>query len=435
MGASVSTLSANTPDTTGQERVCPLCPLHCDDLGIDLSGGHVVVTSGGCALTDRFADSPSQLDATIGGKPTQRIDALMEAAKILNGARSPMVSGLAADIEGLRSAVAIADKISAVVDHADSDGFFNNLNVLQRRGALYTTPAEVRNRADVAVLLGTDFWERLPRFFDRYFPAGPTLFDPAPKPRKIFVLGGATTVPEVPGAEIIAISAKLDQAPELALVLSAMMAGRSVPLTSAAGVAKADLDRICEALKAAQYGIIGWDPGALGPHGDLAVEALYDLIQTINLTHRAAGLPFPANGHVVGASQVCLWQSGTSLRTSFASGTPHYDPRLYPVARQLEEGRVDAVLWLASLPNALPKKSPTKPWVLVSAFAPPEGITPDVFIPVSIPARDHAAVFFRGDGVVSVHATPWGAKANPPSAAQTLDALAQLLTEREAASC
>lgn len=428
MGASMTTPSAT-------DRVCPFCPLHCDDLAVDLQSGTARVTSGGCPIVDRYAVQPPVLDAMVGGKAVQRTDALIEAARLLNEAKAPLVGGLAADVDGLREAMAVADKISAVIDHANSDGLFNNLHVLQRRGALYTTPAEVRNRADVAVIFGTDFWQRLPRFFERYFPAGPTLFDTAPKHRKIFVLGGSASLPAVAGADVVAIPADLSKVQEIALVLNAMIAGRALGANGAAGIAHADLAHLVEALKSAAYGVIGWDQGALGRHGDLAVEALYDLIQTINLTHRAAGLPLPGPGHVTGAYQVSLWQAGTTLRSSFADGKPHYDPRLFRGQRQIEDGRVDTVLWLAAMPDALPTAPLPKPWILVSAFAPPDGMMPDVFIPIAIPARDHASVLFRGEGVVTVHATPWASRSTPPSAAQTLSTLAQMLTEREAQSC
>ncbi len=430
MGGAVNSPAAVAEPSTGMDRVCPFCPLHCDDLEVDLQAGAVRVVSGGCPIVDRYAAQPPVQDAAIGGVPAQRADALIEAARLLNEAKMPLVSGLAADVDGLREAVAVADKIGAVFDHANSGGLFNNLHVLQRRGALYTTPAEVRNRADVAVLFGTDFWQRLPRFFDRYFPAGPTLFDKAPKPRTIFILGESATVPAVPGADVIKVPADLSKVQEIALVLNAMISGRALGAAGAAGVSHADLDRIVTALKGAVYGVIGWDPGALGRHGDLAVEGIYDLIQTINLTHRAAGLPLPGPGHLTGAYQVSLWQAGTTLRSSFATGKPHYDPRLQSASRMVEDGRVDAVLWLSAMPDAMPSFTPPKPWILVSAFPPPDGMTPDVFIPISIPARDHASTLFRGEGVVTVHATPWTPRSNPPSAAQTLGSLADMLIER-----
>ena len=426
-------VTASNSSATLVDRVCPFCPLHCDDLEVSADGASIV--SGGCALAEQGANSSVSLVPTIAGKPVSLEAALAEAAKILGAAKSPMVSGLAADVEGLRGAIEVADKVSAVFDHGASDGFFNNLNVLQRRGALYTTPAEVRNRADVLVLLGTEVWKRLPRFFNRYIPAGPQLFNPTPKNRKVYILGGPQQPGPIDGADVTVIEAKLDHTAELALTLGALIAGRKPQAKSAAGVPIEKLAEIAAALTGATYAVLAWEPPNLGAQGDLAVESLYDLILGLNKTGRAAGLPLPAGGHLTGAYQVSLWQAGTTMRTSFASGHPVYDPRLNSYSRQLKDQRVDALLWVTTLPGPQLTQQKGLPLVVVSSQALPEGVVPDVFIPAAMPSRDHGGTFFRGEGVVSIHAAPWRSSSTLPSAAASLTALARLLPEREVPKC
>ena len=414
------------------DRVCPYCPLHCDDLEVSADGA---ILSGGCSIADQGAKTNVALSPSIAGKSVSHDAALAEAAKILGASKSPMVSGLAADVDGLRGAIEVADKISAVFDHGASDGFFNNLNVLQRRGALYTTPAEVRNRADVLVLLGTEIWKRLPRFFNRYIPAGPQFFNPTPKNRKVYILGGKQDPGPIAGADVTVIEAQLDRTAELALTLGALVAGRKTQAKTVAGVPVAMLEEIAGALSSGTYPVLAWEPPALGPQGDLAVESLYDLIIELNKTGRAAGLPLPAGGHLTGAYQVSLWQAGTTLRTSFASGKPIYDPRLNSFSRQTRDKRYDALLWVTSLQGPQLTQQKGLPLVVVSSMALPDGVVPDVFIPVAMPSRDHGATFFRGEGVVCIHASAWRSSSTLPTAADTLAALARLLPDREVPLC
>jgi len=414
------------------DRVCPFCPLHCDDLTVSADGE---IQSGGCDLAKGQLKSIPSLVPSIGGKPVSHQQAVAEAARLLGAAKAPLVSGLACDVDGLREAIAIADITSGYFDHGASDGFFNALSVLQRRGALMTTPAEVRNRADVLVVFGTEIFKRLPRFFERYVPDVARLFDAAPPRRKIFLLGGKQDPGEVPGADVTVIEADLDRAPELLLVLDALVEGRTPKVQSAAGVGLDRLAEVAQALKSSRYGVLAWEGPALGAQGDLAIEALYDLIINLHKVTRVAGLPLPPGGHLIGAHQVGLWQAGTALRTGFASGSPDYDPRVYSTRRLLAENRVDALLWITALPGPVPPKTDGVPTVVLSSQALPDGIVPDVFIPTAIPSLDHDSAFFRGEGVVSIHASAWRKQPAQPSVAQTLSEVIRLLPNREAASC
>src|SRR5258708_5848163 len=75
-----------------------------------------------------------------------------------------------------RSAAELADRCGAVLDHANSRDKFRNLLAFQDRGAITTTLAEIRNRADLLVVVGTDVVSRFPRFFERIAAPAGTLF-------------------------------------------------------------------------------------------------------------------------------------------------------------------------------------------------------------------------------------------------------------------
>ena len=56
-------------------------------------------------------------DARIDGRPVALDLAIAQAARLLGASRLPLIAGLGTDIAGARAAIALADRIGAVVDH------------------------------------------------------------------------------------------------------------------------------------------------------------------------------------------------------------------------------------------------------------------------------------------------------------------------------
>jgi formylmethanofuran dehydrogenase subunit B len=124
-------------------------------------------------------------------------------------------------------------------------------------------------------------------------------------------------------------------------------------------------------------------------------------VKDLNQTTRSAGLPLTGADNIVGANQVCVWQSGFPLRTSFARGYPEHDPWQYGAARLLDAGEADVLFWVSSLrdeppPSAdLPTIALTTPWTDFDRM-------PTVWIPVGTPGIDHAGQVHRTDQVVAL---------------------------------
>src|SRR5215469_8556863 len=174
-------------DTRKQQRsatamtcTCPFCGLLCDDVVVAASdSGAVSVSARGCDMSKAgFArQSAAGPDAPqVGGSEASFEQAVSAAAAILRDAGQPLIGGLATDVAGMRAAVELADRCGAVLDHANSGAKFRNLLAFQDRGAITTTLAEVRNRADLLVVVGTDVVSRFPRFFERISAPNGTLF-------------------------------------------------------------------------------------------------------------------------------------------------------------------------------------------------------------------------------------------------------------------
>src|SRR5690606_61589 len=92
----------------------------------------------------------------VNGAPVELASAVAAAARMLAGSRATLFAGLGADVAGLRALVALAETVGGVLDHDASPGLFRALSTAQRRGWIATTIAEVRNRADVVLVIGAD---------------------------------------------------------------------------------------------------------------------------------------------------------------------------------------------------------------------------------------------------------------------------------------
>src|SRR3569832_312232 len=103
----------------------------------------------------------------IAGVPISLDEACRAAAIILSGSRRPLIGGLGGDVTGHRAALALAEKLGGVGDHMHGRAQFRNVQAIQDGGWVTTTLSEVRNRADLIVLAGTDA-SRYQRFFERF---------------------------------------------------------------------------------------------------------------------------------------------------------------------------------------------------------------------------------------------------------------------------
>jgi formylmethanofuran dehydrogenase subunit B len=164
----------------------------------------------------------------------------------------------------------------------------------------------------------------------------------------------------------------------------------------------ADLRRLADRLKGARYGVVTWMAGAFDfADAELLVQSIADLVRDVNQTTRCAALPLAGGDNVIGANQVCTWQTGVPLRTNFGSGVPQHDPRLYATSRLVDEGEVDALVWVSTF-RPLPPPAAELPTVVIAT---PGGLPvrmPEVFIPVATPGIDRAGDIFRTDSVVAL---------------------------------
>ena len=408
----------------------PFCGIGTDDLIIKVDGLKVSVVENGCAVNTRAFEHPiTDTKARINGKEVELNEAISHAASLMKNANYPVIGGCATDVNGMRGLLALADRTGAVVDNANFNNARKNILALQDSGWMTTTLAEVKNRCDLLLVVGTDLEGFAPRFFEKYL-WNEAMFLENTSDREIIYLGttpsgNASTSPNGKTAQVF--ECENESLPEIVAVLRALVKGQPIHAESVAGISIADLTAIADKLKAAKYGVVTWAAGALNySHAELTVQTICEMVKDINQTTRCSGFPLGGKDGDQTANQVCGWTTGYAARVSFAKGYPEYDPFLFETNELLNNGEADALVWVNAFnAQANPPKT-NVPTIVVARSGMTFEKEPDVFIPVGTPAIDHAGHAFRLDNVVAIRLKKLR-DSGLPSTAEVLNAIEQVL--------
>jgi formylmethanofuran dehydrogenase subunit B len=412
----------------------PFCGIGTDDLTVQVDGVALKVTANGCAVnTPAFEQPITDISPRIDGKEVSLEAAAQKAAALLKNTKLPVIGGCATDVNGMRALLALADRCGAVVDNMNFSIARNNLLALQDSGWMNTTLAEVKNRCDFLLVVGTDLEAFAPRFFERYLWNQEAMFVEDTGSRQVVYLGkapsgNASTSPKGQAAKVL--SCNDADLPEVIAVLRALVKGRPIQAESVAGITIADLKAIAEQLKAAHYSVVTWAAGALGfRQAELTVQMLSEMIKDLNgLNTRCSGLPLGGKEGDQTANQVCGWTTGYPARLRFSRGYPEYDPFLNDANELIASGEADALVWVQAFnPKATP---PTDhlPTIVIGRSGMTFAKEPDVFIPVGTPGIDHAGHAYRMDNVVAIRLKKLR-DSGLPSTADALHAIEHALCE------
>ena len=409
----------------------PFCGIGTDDLTIRVDGVSLKVIENGCAVnTPAFEQAITDTSPRVDGKEVSLDVAIATAAVLLKDTRLPVIGGCATDVNGMRGLLALADRCGAVVDNMNFTGARNNFLALQDSGWMNTTLAEVKNRCDLLLVVGTDLEAFAPRFFERYLWNNEAMFLDDTSNREVIYLGkapsgDASTSPR--GKKALVFECATDDLPEVIAVLRALVKGQPIRATSVCGIEKADLQAIADKLKAAKYGVVTWAAGALAyAQAELTVQTLSEMIKDLNNTTRCSGLPLAGKEGDQTANQVCGWTTGYPTRTRFSRGYPEYDPFLNDTNVLLANGEADALVWVQAFNiNSVPPVT-ALPTIVVGRSGMTFEKEPDVFIPVGTPGIDHAGHAYRMDNVVAIRLKKLR-DSGLPSTVQVLNAIEQAL--------
>lgn len=410
----------------------PFCGIGTDDLTIRVDGVSLKVIENGCAVnTPAFEQAITDTSPRVDGKEVSLDVAIAAAAVLLKDTRLPVIGGCATDVNGMRALLALADRCGAVVDNMNFTGARNNFLALQDSGWMNTTLAEIKNRCDLLLVVGTDLEAFAPRFFEHYLWNKESMFLDDTGNRQVIYLGKAptgtaSTSPNGQKAQILECAA--EDLPEVIAVLRALVKNHPIRATSVGGIAVADLQTIANQLEAAKYSVVTWAAGALAyRQAELTVQTLSEMIKDINDKNtRCSGLPLGGKEGDQTANQVCGWTTGYPARIRFSRGYPEYDPYLNDTAFLLSTGEADALVWVQAFNvNAVPPVTDL-PTIVVGRSGMTFTKEPAVFIPVGTPGIDHTGHAYRMDNVVAIRLKKLR-DSGLPGTAEVLNAIEQAL--------
>lgn len=443
-------MSAPTTPSSATDRVvrqpwtCPFCALLCDSVGV-ATGEQLSLTGAECprarAALATFPSHPADAVALVDGQPATAAEALAAAAERLSHARQPLFGGLATDVAGARALYTLANQCGAILDHAHGAAMLPSLRSLQDRGAFTTSLAEVRNRADLILCIGTQPAAKHPEFFrrcgigeDKEQAAGPAARD--------IVFLGTPADPATQGHNNVTVSEVPLQGDLLQSLAVLNTLCRPKPPADIAFAAP-ELRALGERLRTAQYIALVVTPSTLadqhGTHAALLLESIGHLTKALNRTTRAGVLSLGGDDGGNTVNYTMTWLSGLPLRTAVRPTGLDHDPHRYDTARLLADNAVDAVLWVASLTPDLPPPQTDLPLVVLGhpALAGHMRDRRGVFLPVSTPGIGSAGHMFRTDGGVVLPLVPVREDGLPTVAAlagQLLQQLQGVAMHREGAA-
>jgi formylmethanofuran dehydrogenase subunit B len=383
---------------------CPACGLLCDD--VTLNFATALSLQNGCVKGIRFFENAFNTAASaspmLSGKPASLETAINAAAEILNHSVQPLFAGLGTEVLGMRSLMSLAKHTNATLDHMHSEATVSNTRTMQNSGWLTTTMAEVKNRADIILAIGTDITSTHPRFFEKLAWNINSLFS-KPTPELIF-LGASEARAKMniaPDGKVpTIIPAEITQLPEVINALNTLLNGKKINVEIVAGIPTNTLIALIEKLKTAKYAVIVWSASALKiPHAELTIQSIAQMISKLNENSRAAGLPLNSGDGDSSVNNVSTWLSGYPTRSRFNNGIPEYDTYHFETAKQLAS--CDALLWVSTF-NSHPIPETQAPVIVIGHPDTQFERMPEVFIPVGIPGVDHSGQMFRMDSSITL---------------------------------
>jgi len=368
---------------------CLGCSCLCDDLTVRVEGHAVAQLDPACPLAERWFAVPAD-DAfptsLLRGQPTEFEECVAAAAAILRRARWPLVFGLAdTNWEAQRAAVALADRLGAVIDTPTSSTHGPTLFSFPDVGESTCTLGEVRERADFVLFWNIDPTATHPRFVERYLPRDPAALrvvvaeesharkgallpprvreggsrsetgegcpDAAEKPTP----GLRPPSPKGRGVSShdcgLAAEQRLTIRPGSSFTcfwtLRAILRGlplKAKQVERQTGVRLSDWQALVERMVSSHYGTILTGDGRHGPLPHLASDALGALVRELNARARFVTMALRSTRAGLSADQVLTWQTGYPFAVSLAQGYPQFGPGEFSAAAVLGRGEADAAL-------------------------------------------------------------------------------------------
>jgi formylmethanofuran dehydrogenase subunit B len=331
-----------------EDFACTVCGCVCDDLRLTVEGGRITRAEKACPLAEPWLLGQNARHppvAEIEGRPASLEDAVARAAEVLAAARYPLVYGLSrSSTAGQCAAVALADRLGAVIDTTASLCHAPSVVALQEGGESTCTLGEVRNRADLVVFWGSNPAESHPRHFERYSVEPPGLFVPRGRADRFVVVADVSRTPTAEAADLfLPVEPGCDF--DVLWTLRGLVRGVPPGPGTPTGAPPALLAELARRMKSCRCGVVFFGLGlSMRGLGHRSVEALLRLVTDLNDHARWYARRMRVQGDVAGADSVLAWQTGYPFSVSLSRGYPRYNPDEFSAQGVLERREADACL-------------------------------------------------------------------------------------------
>lgn len=392
-----------------ENAICGFCGCLCDDIvvEVDTEHGRIERVRKVCANGRGWFThyDPTPRPPTVGGHPVPWEEAVAEAARILNGADSPLFYGLSSTAtEAQRKVIELADKVGAIVDTTSSVCHGPTGLAMQAVGEPTCTLGEVRNRADLLIFWGCNPAVSHVRHFARYSAMPKGLYTPkGRKGRTVFVVDVRPTESTRMADRFFQITPGSDF--EVLTTLRALLQGKTVSVEQVGGVPVSEWAALVDQMKACRFGVAFMGMGLTQSQGrDLNVSELFTLVADLNQYTRFSVIPMRGHGNVAGADQVLTWLSGYPFAVSFARGYPRYGPGEFSAVDVLARREADAALIIASdpiahFPQAAARHLEHIPTIVLDPMPSLTTHKAQVVFPTACYGLDASGTAYRMDGV------------------------------------
>jgi formylmethanofuran dehydrogenase subunit B len=333
------------------DTVCTACGCLCDDIEVTVEAGHIVAADNACPLglewflRDRTKPLPI---ATRADGEASLEQAIEEAARLLAGARYPLVYGLShASCEAQRVAIAIADWLGGCVDSASSVRHGLSGTSFAGVGEVTCTLGEVRHRGDLVIFWGTDPAVSHPRHAERYSLDPPGMFVPGGRADRSCVVVDVRKTETAAAADLF-LEIKPDADFEALWVLRAL--AQNIPLDAAqveaaTGVMLSAWQDLVNRMQSARFGVVFYGSGiSMTRGGYLNADAVMGLVRDMNVFTRVVCQPMRGGGNVAGADEALLWATGYPFGVNLSRGYPRFASSEFTAAEVLSRREADAAL-------------------------------------------------------------------------------------------
>ena len=390
---------------------CAGCGLLCDDVTVERPNGDVRLQPP-CPLGVQWFSErlrrPAPAPATISGQPADVQTALTRAAGLLRRSRRPLLYGFeAATVEDARAAVALADRLEALIATESVSASWTGAPAVPLRGTSTATLGEIRDRSRLVIVWREDPETTHPRLLERIGFEGGASSRLGAKRRLLVVDDRETTTARRADLRLRwARERDLD-----ALTTLHLMQRRLRPASDVEGELVALLEHINEVPHIAFVYGGGLTNGAGGQRRALA---LHELVRALCHERHVVTLALPRGTGTTGAQDVLAWQTGYCPNVDLSSGHPELATATQPLAAD-QEG-VDVALRIEGAQARLPAGAAE-----IALCSAPAGADVDVSIRTAAAGVEAAGTAHRLDGVPLTLQAPLAGDA--PTAAALLTRL------------